>query len=493
MNISDALRSGGRVLLDRPREILPLYLFELSVMVIIRVPVYLGGVILFWLVTRDGRLQRVIREIRRLSFGNFRDPSLERYRPLAHAIESLFTPTVVAVLVLTVVCAFVISIIAQSVAMAGTIHTVYAGLTDRRPVSAGISGIARDTLRMIGLQLIQGFLVLLPGVLFAVVLFTGQGVVQVALLFLIGFLWALWILVLAVLFLFTEQAIVIDDIGPLASVRRSAGFIRDRFVDVLVYIVLSVVASIGLVVFTFLTSGFGLSQFIMIVGALFITPFFDLVKTGLYTESITPLERTTDGFLHRTIAAFGTGLRRLGGFLIDHPLAMLLSAGFFIGGIAAGWMAVSGIEPIATPSHGIGSVFGPFPADMFVQLSANNWLVAAGTTFSGLAFAVPSITNLLFNGLIIGGVAGITAPTAFVVLVAPHGIIELPALILSGGVGLHLGRVGWSGIRGRRSADEIAGELERAYYIVLGLAPLFVIAAFIEAFLTPWIAEMVLS
>lgn len=493
MNISDALRSGGRVLLDRPSEILPLYLFELSVMVIVRVPMYIGGVILFWLITRDGRLQRVLREIRRLDLGSFRDPTPERYRPLGTAIEALFTPTVVAVILLTALCAFVISIIAQSVAMAGTIHTVYAGLADRKPVSAGVSGIARDTLRMIGLQLIQIFLVLLPGILFAVVLFTGQGVAQAVLLFLVGFLWALWLLAIAVLFLFTEQAIVIDDIGPLASIRRSAGFIRHRFVDVLVYIVISVAAYIGLAVFTVLTIGFGLSQFILIIGALFLTPLLDLVKTGMYNESTTPRERTTDGFLHRTISAFKTGVRQLGRFLVGHPLAMLLSTGFFIAGITAGWLAVSGIEPIVTPTQGIGSVFGPFPADMFVQLSANNWLVAVGTAFSGLAFAVPAITNLIFNGLIIGAVAGLTAPSAFVALVAPHGIIELPALIISGGVGLHLGRVGWSGLRGIWSADEIAGELEQAYYIVLGLAPVFVIAAFIEAFLTPWIAEIVLS
>ncbi|MGA9400999.1 stage II sporulation protein M, partial [Haladaptatus sp.] len=73
----------------------------------------------------------------------------------------------------------------------------------------------------------------------------------------------------------------------------------------------------------------------------------------------------------------------------------------------------------------------------------------------------------------------------------PHGVIEIPGLSVAGALGLHLGGVSLSYVRGRTSVDEFSGELVRAYYVVLGLLPVFIVAAFIEAFVTWWVAAHV--
>jgi uncharacterized membrane protein SpoIIM required for sporulation len=84
-------------------------------------------------------------------------------------------------------------------------------------------------------------------------------------------------------------------------------------------------------------------------------------------------------------------------------------------------------------------------------------------------------------------------PVAFLALVAPHGVIEIPAIVIAGSAGLSLGGVGVGAVRGRYSDDDVAAAIRRVYRVLLGLVPLFVVAALIEAFLTPLVASAVLG
>jgi uncharacterized membrane protein SpoIIM required for sporulation len=68
--------------------------------------------------------------------------------------------------------------------------------------------------------------------------------------------------------------------------------------------------------------------------------------------------------------------------------------------------------------------------------------------------------------------------------VAPHGVLELPAIFIAGGAGL---RVAWSwffpGYLSRR--DSLARGGGDAVKLLLGVIPLMVIAGIIEAFFSP--------
>ena len=127
------------------------------------------------------------------------------------------------------------------------------------------------------------------------------------------------------------------------------------------------------------------------------------------------------------------------------------------------------------------------------MIAVNNWLVAVGQTFAGLALGIPTAVNLLFNGAIVGIVAGVSTDLLTVgALVVPHALLEVPALAVSGAIGLHLGRVGWRRARGKIDDAALAEEIRLAFWVLVGLALVFVIASFVEAFLTPRIAGWLL-
>ena len=115
------------------------------------------------------------------------------------------------------------------------------------------------------------------------------------------------------------------------------------------------------------------------------------------------------------------------------------------------------------------------------------------TALSGLALMAPSLVTMLFNGFILG-VVGSLVPNMkmFLAAILPHGIIELPSFILSGSVGSSLAYKFMKALmRGGSSTDaEVHSAVRRSIYIILGLAPFFILAGIIEAFVTPFIMRL---
>jgi uncharacterized membrane protein SpoIIM required for sporulation len=497
MNIDDAIRSGFRVLVSRPGGVLPFYLFEGSITLIVRVPLLIGAVIAFIVLLGTGQIAAVISEFQELDTNQLASPSVDpsQFQELADAIAGLVTPVTIAITVISLLFAVVVLIITRSIAVAGTLHAVYAVQSDHEPLIAGVNGIVRDTLRFIGLWLVQAGLIILVSLPLVYTLLTLNGISDIFLAFGYGLLWLLAVIAISVALLFAGPAIVIDDVGTLTAIRKSLGFLRSRIDAVIAYIgIVILVGFIAVIVFA-ITAFLSISRIFVLFFVLAISPYLDAVKTGLYAEDI-DLDTAVIGNVRpvsRSVNAFRNGLTQVVRFATNHSISYLISFGIFIIGGIIGWVTVSGINAEISPTTDVRNLFGPFPVDVFVQLAANNWYVAANEVFAGVAFAVPTITNLLLNGLIVGVVGGMATPIVFVALVLPHGIIEIPALALAGGVGLHLGQVVWRGIQGRITTDEVADEIGRAYDVLLGLALLFVIAAFIEAFITPWVGSMVLT
>lgn len=71
------------------------------------------------------------------------------------------------------------------------------------------------------------------------------------------------------------------------------------------------------------------------------------------------------------------------------------------------------------------------------------------------------------------------------VLLLPHGIIEIPAIIISGALGIKLGKIIISHLRTGASIKTQVKQLKR-YYIAVFIS--LVIAAAIECYITPYIA-----
>jgi len=120
---------------------------------------------------------------------------------------------------------------------------------------------------------------------------------------------------------------------------------------------------------------------------------------------------------------------------------------------------------------------------------ANNVRIDFQAFAGGLAFGVGAVFYLLYNGLFIGAVAGhltqIGYNTTFWGFVAGHSAFELTGAVLSGAAGLKLGMALLApGRRSRVAALKANGRV--AVKLLAGAAALTFLAAFIEAFWSPW-------
>lgn len=122
---------------------------------------------------------------------------------------------------------------------------------------------------------------------------------------------------------------------------------------------------------------------------------------------------------------------------------------------------------------------------MFGFYIMNNIGIAFQTFASGLLLGLGSLFFLLFNGLMIGAVAGhltrIGYSETFWSFVISHGAFELTAIALAGAAGLKLG---WALLApGRlRRGEALRQAASQAIQLVAGVILFLLLAAFIEAF-----------
>jgi uncharacterized membrane protein SpoIIM required for sporulation len=125
--------------------------------------------------------------------------------------------------------------------------------------------------------------------------------------------------------------------------------------------------------------------------------------------------------------------------------------------------------------------------DMFLGITLNNLLVAFRTYVFGIFLAIGTVAILLYNGIMVGCFQfffierGLFAESALSIWL--HGTLEISSIILAGGAGLTLGS-GWifPGTYSRLQALQISGI--RSLKLMLGITPIFILAAVIESFLT---------
>lgn len=122
---------------------------------------------------------------------------------------------------------------------------------------------------------------------------------------------------------------------------------------------------------------------------------------------------------------------------------------------------------------------------MFGVYVYNNIGIAFRTFASGIFLGLGSIFILVYNGLVLGAVAGHLDNAGFGATFYPfvigHSAFELTAIVLAGATGVRLGLAVLA--PGRRSRARSLRDAARASVPVLyGLTALLVVAAFVEAF-----------
>lgn len=121
-------------------------------------------------------------------------------------------------------------------------------------------------------------------------------------------------------------------------------------------------------------------------------------------------------------------------------------------------------------------------------IMTNNLSVSFATFAFGITAGVGTLWMLAFNGLLFGVVnaacwqAGMSGQ--LLSFVAPHGVLELPAIFIAGGGGLLIAKgLLFPGMLPRRAS--LVREGGRAVRLALGIIPLLIVAGTIEGFVSP--------
>ncbi|RDC54107.1 stage II sporulation protein M [Pedobacter chinensis] len=124
---------------------------------------------------------------------------------------------------------------------------------------------------------------------------------------------------------------------------------------------------------------------------------------------------------------------------------------------------------------------------MFMQIGLNNIFVALYTFVLGIIFSFGSIVSLFRNGIMLGSFQyfffskGLGLQSVLVIWI--HGTLEISAIVLAGAAGLVLGNSFLFPKTYTRMESVLKGA-KHGLKMVLGLVPIFIVAAFFESFIT---------
>lgn len=121
-------------------------------------------------------------------------------------------------------------------------------------------------------------------------------------------------------------------------------------------------------------------------------------------------------------------------------------------------------------------------------IMTNNLSVSFAAFAMGITGGIGTIWMMLMNGLLMGVIGASTWKAGMAVqfwsFVAPHGVLELPAIFIAGGAGLEIARgLLFPGTLPRKLSLARAGG--RASKLLLGVIPLLVVAGLVEGFFSP--------
>jgi len=141
-------------------------------------------------------------------------------------------------------------------------------------------------------------------------------------------------------------------------------------------------------------------------------------------------------------------------------------------------------------------VYGSFdPVAMFFAITFNNIRVAFVAFAAGMIFSVGTVYILFQNGVMLGAFLTLFYQHNLllnsVLVVMLHGTLEISAIIIAGGAGLRMGNsILFPGTFSRLESFKMGAK--DGLKVVMGLMPIFIVAGFIESFVTRYSAMPVL-
>lgn len=134
--------------------------------------------------------------------------------------------------------------------------------------------------------------------------------------------------------------------------------------------------------------------------------------------------------------------------------------------------------------------------ELFLIIFEQNVFALLLAIISGIFFGIIPCLSVFTNGLVLGIIAfEVLREFSWEILLAgilPHGIIEIPVLIVSAAIGMKLGISVLERVFKRKGS--IKKELKKAFkFFFYILLPLLFLAALIESFITPLLLSLILG
>ncbi len=136
------------------------------------------------------------------------------------------------------------------------------------------------------------------------------------------------------------------------------------------------------------------------------------------------------------------------------------------------------------------------PLAIMLIIFLNNSIKCLIALLFGIGFGLIPLAFVIYNGFLIGTISlmiGRLEGLLYVlVAIVPHGVIELPMVLISAAIGIRLGHDLLNTLAGK-TADIKKDFKKGTSFYVNWILPLLFIAAAVETFLTPLIVIMVLG
>jgi stage II sporulation protein M len=140
-----------------------------------------------------------------------------------------------------------------------------------------------------------------------------------------------------------------------------------------------------------------------------------------------------------------------------------------------------------------GQIITDNPALIALYLFLNNLQACVLLFLGGATLGIFTMLVLAVNGMLVGAIVGLKLPEQGLLWIAaallPHGIFEVPAILIAGGLGFLLAEAILREVQGTGNAAAEAKRFGKTFLRVV--VPLLMVAAVIEAFITPLIVFLV--
>lgn len=231
------------------------------------------------------------------------------------------------------------------------------------------------------------------------------------------------------------------------------------------------------------------------------------VFTALLTAGVTivshgqPLPGVTAALVGLLAAGVGLGVPTVRDHVVDawgeHAPYVYAAVGLFgLGALIGVALFAAGVDLVDFFLELIEEELGDngdasFSATFFVVQNTPPFVLSI---VGAITLGLLTVIIMVFNGLLLGNIAvAVGAEIGFlrvVALLAPHGIFELPSLFVAAGVGFRLLHRGGQRVLGNREAFVTREYLERTAVLVVVAWGFLVLAAFVEAYLTVALADV---